>query len=315
MSTAAPIADQSTLPVARFVQENSQDDLPIAVPVRVIDPQRIPVVVISSAPPRQPPSAVKPSTMRKLRWILLLLAVVVAGAGAYILYRFVIEPAINAQSTSNVASSTGITFTPTRFGSNGTRTPTVSKAPTPPTPEVYGIELVYAPTPLPTSIMNAFESAKAKWQSILVEPGISPRPPAGPLCGHSERMYNGVERIDDLEIWVEVGDIDGPGQVLGYAGPCGLVVSGTWRSVTGEMVFDSADLLSLEQDGTLVDVITHEMGHVLGLGSFWGQSYAKLVNPPNQNYLGTNGQQGYQTLGGVGSPPVETDGGTGTAFS
>ena len=35
------------------------------------------------------------------------------------------------------------------------------------------------------------------------------------------------------------------------------------------MQFDSADLASLEAQGQLVNVILHEMGHVLGLGTIW----------------------------------------------
>ena len=35
------------------------------------------------------------------------------------------------------------------------------------------------------------------------------------------------------------------------------------------MSFDTADLASMEADGTLVDVITHEMGHVIGIGTIW----------------------------------------------
>lgn len=35
----------------------------------------------------------------------------------------------------------------------------------------------------------------------------------------------------------------------------------------GFMQFDTADLRHMENEGTLVDVITHEMGHVLGIGT------------------------------------------------
>ena len=35
------------------------------------------------------------------------------------------------------------------------------------------------------------------------------------------------------------------------------------------MSFDTADLAQMAADGTLVDVITHEMGHVIGIGTIW----------------------------------------------
>ena len=37
----------------------------------------------------------------------------------------------------------------------------------------------------------------------------------------------------------------------------------------GVMFFDTADLAEMEREGTLNDVITHEMGHVLGIGTIW----------------------------------------------
>lgn len=36
---------------------------------------------------------------------------------------------------------------------------------------------------------------------------------------------------------------------------------------TGDMQFDTADLSAMEADGTLNDVIMHEMGHVIGIGT------------------------------------------------
>jgi hypothetical protein len=35
------------------------------------------------------------------------------------------------------------------------------------------------------------------------------------------------------------------------------------------MQFDTADLANMQANGTLGDVITHEMGHVLGIGTIW----------------------------------------------
>ena len=35
------------------------------------------------------------------------------------------------------------------------------------------------------------------------------------------------------------------------------------------MSFDTDDLSRMEQDGSLIDVIIHEMGHVLGIGTLW----------------------------------------------
>ena len=62
-------------------------------------------------------------------------------------------------------------------------------------------------------------------------------------------------------------DIDGRHDVVGYARPLLLRSSGPHRTlaVTGEMVFDKADV----HFDDFPDVILHEMGHVLGIGTLW----------------------------------------------
>ena len=49
--------------------------------------------------------------------------------------------------------------------------------------------------------------------------------------------------------------------------------------VLGFMQLDADDVTRLEQNGDLVDVILHEMGHVLGIGTLWGNFDTLLVNP------------------------------------
>ncbi len=60
--------------------------------------------------------------------------------------------------------------------------------------------------------------------------------------------------------------IDGAGKVLGQAGPC-FIRNSNRLTVIGIMKFDTADLPNMQANGTLNDVILHEMGHVLGFGS------------------------------------------------
>lgn len=69
-----------------------------------------------------------------------------------------------------------------------------------------------------------------------------------------------------LEISASLRSIDGDGGILGSAGP-----SGVWRdyptiSYSGTMEFDSSDVERMEADGSLLGVILHEMGHVIGIG-------------------------------------------------
>jgi hypothetical protein len=74
--------------------------------------------------------------------------------------------------------------------------------------------------------------------------------------------------VDDVLILIKLEPIDGPGQVLGSAGPC-IIRSASRLTAIGVMRFDTADLTMLEGNGSLSDVILHEMGHVLGYGTLW----------------------------------------------
>ncbi|HSM17497.1 MAG TPA: leishmanolysin-related zinc metalloendopeptidase, partial [Gemmatimonadales bacterium] len=85
------------------------------------------------------------------------------------------------------------------------------------------------------------------------------------------------ENLDDVIIYAAAVPIDGPGGILGQAGPC-LIRSGSFLPALGGMQFDTADLATLESQGRLLDVILHEMGHVLGFGTIWS-SLGLLQNP------------------------------------
>jgi hypothetical protein len=68
----------------------------------------------------------------------------------------------------------------------------------------------------------------------------------------------------------------------------------------------------LVADGTIEDVILHEMGHVLGIGTLWDDN--DLLDK-NKNYrVGTKATGVWRNWGCIGTPPVEKDGGTGTAY-
>jgi hypothetical protein len=88
----------------------------------------------------------------------------------------------------------------------------------------------------------------------------------------------------------------------------------------GEMTFDTADLKQMEQDGTLNDVITHEMGHVLGIGTVWTfKSILKGAGTTNPTFRGKAAMKEFGLLKGPTVKPtpvpVENTGGPGTADS
>ena len=164
----------------------------------------------------------------------------------------------------------------------------------------------------------AFERAVARWRKVVIGdlPDVVMNTPAN-SCGVGEPAL--AETVDDVLIFVQIGNIDGPGGILGGAGPC------TYRStghltITGVMQFDAADLQELEITNQLDDVILHEMGHVFGLGTYWPTfgliSGAGSADP---YYTGAAGRSAWSSVGGSlysgQHVPVENVGGSGTRDS
>ena len=125
-----------------------------------------------------------------------------------------------------------------------------------------------------------------------------------------------------MVIWSFV-PIDGVGGILGQAGPTYLrpASAGQYAFIPckGNMVFDTADLANMQANGTLGDVITHEMGHVLGIGTIWTRKN-KLANSgtTNPSFIGRAAMVEYGKLKGTNvatAVPVENTGGPGTANS
>ena len=169
-------------------------------------------------------------------------------------------------------------------------------------------------TPINAARQAAFANALAKWETLIYGdvPDIPINLPAG-SCQASLPAIN--ETVDDVIIFASVDSIDGPGAILGRAGPC-LVRGSDNLPLIGVMVFDSADVAALESNGLLGDVILHEMGHVLGLGTVWSRL---LVDGggSDPHFVGQQALAAFEQVGGVNytagaKVPVENSGGGGT---
>lgn len=155
---------------------------------------------------------------------------------------------------------------------------------------------------------DAFKAAANRWSRVIT--------------GDLPSVMVDGEVIDDLLILAQGEAIDGPGRILGQAGPTHLrpQSAGNFAFIPakGIMSFDTADLDEMEQGGTLGDVITHEMGHVLGIGTIWTRKgLLQGFGTSNPTFTGARAKQEYGTLRGSGPTPVpvENTGGTGTANS
>ncbi|WP_410612650.1 leishmanolysin-related zinc metalloendopeptidase [Amycolatopsis sp. lyj-109] len=153
---------------------------------------------------------------------------------------------------------------------------------------------------------DAFAAAADRWATVIV--------------GDLPDVVLDGEPIDDVLIVAKGADIDGVGGILGQARITHVRPAGPepWALLParGEMTFDKADLAKMEATGILGDVITHEMGHVLGVGSLWGPK-GLLVGKGTSDpaFTGPAAMAEYQKLRGAGEPlrvPVEDTGGPGT---
>ena len=171
---------------------------------------------------------------------------------------------------------------------------------------------------LSPSQSQAFQNARNRLQRVIVG-DLANQPvnrPAGE-CLDNQPAVN--ETIDDLLIFAEVAAIDGPGMILGQAGPCFVRQIGNLPAI-GVMQFDVADLNNLENQGLLQFVILHEMLHVIGFGSTWtsvGLLSGSATTDPF--FTGSQAIGAFNSLGGtafVGNKvPVEGTGGSGTRNS
>ena len=167
----------------------------------------------------------------------------------------------------------------------------------------------------------AFRRAAARWMRILAPTELpDSREPRTWTCGDDPRFDRYVETIDDVMIVAAADEIDGPGGTLARAGACWWR-AGTLMPLYGRMEFDVADLQRLERRGTLEDVVLHEMGHVLGIGTMWSRlgllrDPASETEAPDTHFTGPLAIEAFDEAGGTGyrgaKVPVENRGGPGS---
>lgn len=213
---------------------------------------------------------------------------------------------------ATVASSASVLGSPAMFSASGNAS-------------TAGFNIDVKFKALPTlAQLQAFSAAAGKWESVLTN-DLAAQPVV--LSAGQCNSPGMNETVDDLVIFAALEPIDGPGQILGSAGPCALRSGATGLTVVGSMRFDIDDLAGLESSGRLNAVIMHEMGHVLGVGTLWNRT-GLLLQPSlpssagvDTRFTGVNSVAGFDAIGGTtytggGKVPVEnSQGGAGTRDS
>lgn len=189
----------------------------------------------------------------------------------------------------------------------------------PPT-DRFRIELRFV-VPTEKQFEDAFRNGVADWERAIMQGGgaLAINFPAN-ACGSSDEARTATVR--HLLIYVRLDNIDGRGGILGSAGPC-FIRTADGLPIVGQMRFDTTDLRALFNAGTLQAVVTHEIGHVVGVSrSIWNLGTRVLApnvtTAQDPRFVGRRGMlasagMGF-TLPGEGVP-IETEGGSGTAGS
>lgn len=186
-----------------------------------------------------------------------------------------------------------------------------------PTAQAEIIDLDFSalnPATTTAATIEAFQDAEAFWESRIL--GYS-----NTIPGDIRSQLNGR-----LTISINQADLGGGG-ALANAGVTNAVTSvlgGRNRAVGTQAVmnFDPNTIANFSQSD-LTDVIIHEMGHALGIGTLWQAN--NLVQPiPARGgilqYRGINARREFAEEAGfnrpqVGFVPIEQQGGIGTALA
>jgi hypothetical protein len=226
---------------------------------------------------------------------------------------------------SGTPTTAGVYFfeiTASSGGADASALFTISISTNPPTGFNVWVHNVADEIPI-DEVIDAIDAAVARWEAIITGNYSSFTTPAGGLddtfCqGNGSFLNEGF--IDDVSILSDIASIDGPFMILGSAGLCGFIRGGdaplTW---SGSMRFDADDLARTEfkdDPEALFNLVFHEMGHIMGIGgSDWHALRSGDFNSPPITFTGAAATVEHGTLGGVGSPLVEEDGGAGTRES
>ena len=166
-----------------------------------------------------------------------------------------------------------------------------------PPPVEYDIELVFVEGHgFSASQMDLFEEAAQRWESIIIEDvwdfdfGRYPYDTRErdwwdeEAIGYWGHIVIEDEVVDDLRVFVASADTD-----EGWAGRGGpFWIRGENKlSILGRIVIaESALTTSNEQSGHLLRTMIHELGHVLGFGTLWGDK--NLIGSPSRDNPGVD---------------------------
>ncbi len=188
-------------------------------------------------------------------------------------------------------------------------------------PSPFQIEIVFLESAsgdgFSASQKALFHKAAARWMSIITGDIPDSDFSDNPVDKWDDLLVARLfvnDTVDDLRIFAGIGDIDGAKGTLGRGGTRIVKrnrIQGTLVTKIGTIAIDSADLEWMS-DTFLLEVILHEMGHVLGFGTF--RETLNLVRGVSDKYFtGPLAIRAFDDAGGrnYDGPKVPVESGSG----
>ncbi len=188
-------------------------------------------------------------------------------------------------------------------------------------PSPFQIEIVFLESAsgdgFSASQKALFHKAAARWMSIITGDIPDSDFSDNPVDEWDDELKKQIrvnDFVDDSRIFAGIGDIDGAKGTLGRGGT--RIArrnrqSGALVTKIGTIAIDAADLEWMS-DTFLLEVILHEMGHVLGFGTFW--ETLNLVRGVSDKYFtGPLAIRAFDNAGGrnYDGPKVPVESGSG----
>ena len=143
-------------------------------------------------------------------------------------------------------------------------------------PSGFDIDIGFT-SDVPASARTVIRQAASTWESILASTELSDVTFNSPISCGSLTTTDAVGTVDELLMLFDAATIDGPSGTLAYAGPCYTRPS-NHLPIVGRVVLDSEDVDWIPATTGLLDVVIHEIAHVLGFGILW-DGFGLLENP------------------------------------